>query len=98
MQFSVVRNRARRLWKAVVILTVAGLMTGCLAGILTSAGDESGGQAVMTLVYIVLTVLAVAVLTLVGQLTVAVLLLIDVAESSSDRHDERSDLNSLSSS
>lgn len=98
MQFSVVRKRIRRLLNAAAGLLAAFLLTACLAMILTSAGDLSGGEAIRALAGVILVLLAIVAVTLLGHLAIAVLFLLDYAESSSEGGNDHPESNSMSSS
>lgn len=98
MQLSVVRKRIRRLLNAAAGLLAAFLLTACLAVILTSAGDPSGGEAIRALAVVILVLLAIAALALIGHLAIAVLFLLDDLESASEGGSDHPESNSMSSS
>jgi len=98
MQISVVRKRITWLLNAAAVLLVVVLVSVCLGLILYEAGDTSGGEAVRGLTYVALTVFAIDVLTLLGHLTLAVLILLDRTDSVEQPVGEISDSDLKSSS
>ncbi|NQV27088.1 MAG: hypothetical protein HQ518_22295 [Rhodopirellula sp.] len=98
MQLSVVRKRINWLMNAAVILLVVVLVAVCLGLILSGAGDTSGSEAVRGLTYVALTVFVIDVLALLGHLTIAVILLLERADSEDDSNRGSTDSNSKSSS
>jgi hypothetical protein len=98
MQISVVRKRITWLLNAAAVLLVVVLVSVCLGLILSEAGDTSGGEAVRGLTYVALTVFAIDVLTLLGHLTLAVLILLDRTDSVEQPVGEISDSDLKSSS
>ncbi|MDA0808428.1 MAG: hypothetical protein O3B68_10555 [Planctomycetota bacterium] len=84
MQLSVVRKRISWLFNAAVVL----LVSVCLGLILSGAGDAAGSDAVRGLTYVALTVFAIDVLALLGHLTIAVVELVERAESAAESADE----------
>ena len=98
MQISVVRKRITWLLNAAVVLLVVVLVSVCLGLILFGAGDASGSEAVRGLTYVALTVFVIAVLALLGHLTLAVLILLERADSGERPADGMTDSDSKSSS
>ncbi len=98
MQLSVIGKRINWLLNAAVVLLVVVLVAVCLGLILSGAGDTSGSEAVRGLTYVALTVFVIDVLALLGHLAIAVVLLLERADSVSDECGEKSDSNSKSSS
>ena len=98
MQISVVRKRITWLLNAAVVLLVVVLVSVCLGLILSGAGDASGSEAVRGLTYVALTVFVIAVLALLGHLTLAVLILLERADSGERPADGMTDSDSKSSS
>jgi len=98
VQLSVVRKRINWLMNAAVILLVVVLVAVCLGLILSGAGDTSGSEAVRGLTYVALTVFVIDVLALLGHLTIAVILLLERADSEDDSNRGSTDSNSKSSS
>ncbi|MDA0920840.1 MAG: hypothetical protein O2945_17350 [Planctomycetota bacterium] len=88
MQLSVVRKRISWLFNAAVVLLVVVLVSVCLGLILSGAGDAAGSDAVRGLTYVALTVFAIDVLALLGHLTIAVVELVERAESAAESADE----------
>lgn len=84
MQLSVVRKRINWLLNAAVVLLVVVLVAVCLGLILSGAGDSAGSDAVRGLTYVALTVFVIDVLALLGHLTIAVVLLVERAESADE--------------
>ncbi|MFT5327275.1 MAG: putative membrane protein [Planctomycetaceae bacterium] len=84
MQLSVVRKRINWLLNAAVVLLVVVLVAVCLGLILSGAGDSAGSEAVRGLTYVALTVFVIDVLALLGHLTIAVVLLVERAESADE--------------
>ena len=84
MQLSVVRKRINWLLNAAVVLLVVVLVAVCLGLILSGAGDTGGSEAVRGLTYVALTVFVLDVLALLGHLTIAVVLLVERAESADE--------------
>lgn len=84
MQLSAIRKRIAWLLNTAVVLLVIVLVAVGLGLILSGAGDTSGSNAVRGLTYVALTVLAIDVLALLGHVTVAVLILLERADSGDD--------------
>ena len=98
MQISVVRKRITWLLNAAVVLLVVVLVSVCLGLILSGAGDTSGSEAVRGLTYVALTVFVIDVLALLGHLTLAVLILLERADSVDQPAGGMTDSDSKSSS
>ena len=98
MQLSVVRKRIAWLLNAAVVLLVIVLVSVCLGLILSGAGDSSGSEAVRGLTYVAATMLVIDLLALIGHLTVAILALLERADSSTDSTDAKTDSDPKSSS
>lgn len=98
MQLSVVRKRIAWLLNAAVVLLVIVLVSVCLGLILSGAGDSSGSEAVRGLTYVAVTVLVIDLLALIGHLTVAILALLERADSSTGSTGDTTDSDSKSSS
>ena len=84
VQLSVVRKRINWLLNAGVVLLVVVLVAVCLGLILSGAGDSAGSDAVRGLTYVALTVFVIDVLALLGHLAIAVVLLVERAESADE--------------
>ena len=84
MKLSIIRKRINWLLNAAVVLLVVVLVAVCLGLILAGAGDTSGSDAVRGLTYVALAVFVIDVLALLGHLTMAVMLLLDRADSACD--------------
>ncbi len=84
MQLSVVRKRINWLLNAAVVLLVVVLVAVCLGLILSGAGDSAGSEAVRGLTYVALTVFVIDVLALLGYLAMAVVMLVERAESADE--------------
>jgi hypothetical protein len=98
MQISVVRKRIMWLLNAAVVLLIVVLVSVCLGLILSGAGDTSGSEAVRGLTYVALSVFVIDVLALLGHLTVAVLILLERADSVDQPAGGMTDSDSKSSS
>ena len=98
MQLSVVRKRIAWLLNAAVVLLVIVLVSVCLGLILSGAGDRSGSEAVRGMTYVAATMLVIDLLALIGHLTVAILALLERADSSTDSTDAKTDSDPKSSS
>jgi uncharacterized membrane protein len=98
LQLPVIRKRISWLLNAGVVLLVVVLVAVCLGLILSGAGDTSGSEAVRGLTYVALCVFVIDVLALLGHLAIAVLLLLDRAESAGDSSGSVTDLDSKSPS
>ncbi len=103
MQISVIRKRITWLLNAavvllVVVLLVVVLVSVCLGLILSGAGDTSGSEAVRGLTYVALTVFVLDVLALLGHLALAVLMLLERADSGEQPAGGTTDSDSKSSS
>lgn len=98
VQLSVVRKRINWLLNAAVILLVVVLVAVCLGLILSGAGDSAGSDAVRGLTYVALTVFAIDVLALLGHLAIAVVLLVELAESADESIGGTTESDSKSSS
>ena len=98
MQISVIRKRITWLLNAAVVLLVVVLVSVCLGLILSGAGDTSGSEAVRGLTYVALTVFVLDVLALLGHLALAVLMLLERADSGEQPAGGTTDSDSKSSS
>jgi uncharacterized membrane protein len=98
VQLPVVRKRINWLLNAAVVLLVVVLVAVCLGLILSGAGDSAGSEAVRGLTYVALTVLVIDVLALLGHLTIAVVVLLERAESGDESIGGMTESDSKSSS
>jgi hypothetical protein len=97
VSLSVVRKRINWLLNAAVVLLGVVLVAVCLGSILAGAGDISGSEAVRGLTYVALTVFVIDVLALLGHLTLAVLILLERADSGEQAAGGMTDSDSKSS-